>query len=154
MVIKYLSVGQESWFSYQQVALDVLFQMRYDSMHNSKKKPSDRQRGETPPVFTPLKACFAYCFAQWCSLLTSASIPLHFGLSLSNPLEQISLPYINWKGTFKAFIGGMAAWFATRNWRVTNVVPFYIWYSMNEQVYLLPWIRAKLVDSWAAHNLS
>ena len=88
------------------------------------------------------------------ALLTSASIPLHFGLSLSNPLEQISLPYINWKGTFKAFIGGMAAWFATRNWRVTNVVPFYIWYSMNEQVYLLPWIRAKLVDSWAAHNLS
>ena len=65
MIIKYLSVGQLSWFLYQQVALNVLFQMRYDSMHKSKRQPSDRQRAETPPVITSLKHCFAYCFAQW-----------------------------------------------------------------------------------------
>ena len=39
--------------------------MRYDSLHNSKKQLYDRQRTETPPVFTPLKQCFAYCFAHW-----------------------------------------------------------------------------------------
>jgi len=67
MIIKYQSVGQWSWFSYQHVALNVLFQMRYDSLPNSKKQLSDRQRGWTPSVFTQLKDCFAYCFAQWCS---------------------------------------------------------------------------------------
>ena len=67
MIIKYLSVGQWSWFSYQHVALNVLFQMRYESTPNSKKQPSDRQRAETPPVFTPLKAWFVYCFALCCS---------------------------------------------------------------------------------------
>ena len=35
MIIKYLSVGQLSKFIYQQVALNVLFQMRYDSLLNS-----------------------------------------------------------------------------------------------------------------------
>ena len=123
MIIKYLSVGHGSWFWNQQVTLNVLFQMRYDSMHKSKRQPSDRQRAETPPVFSPLKACFPYCLHSD-ALLTSASIPLHFGLSLSNPLEQINLPYINWKRTFIAFIWGMAAWFATTGLTVTTVVPF------------------------------
>ena len=67
MIIKYLSVGQWSWFSYQQVALYVLFQMRYDSTPNSKKQPSDRQRAMSTPVFTPFMAWFAYCFALCCS---------------------------------------------------------------------------------------
>ena len=44
MIIKYLSVGQGSWFSNQQVALNVLFHMRYDSMPYSKKQPSDRPK--------------------------------------------------------------------------------------------------------------
>ena len=47
MVIKYLSVGQMSKFIYQQVALNVLFQMRYDSILNSKKHPNDSQRAES-----------------------------------------------------------------------------------------------------------
>ena len=66
MVIKYLSVGQISRFLYQQIALDVLFQMRYDSFPNSNKQPNDSLKAETPPVFSHLKHCFAYCFAQWC----------------------------------------------------------------------------------------
>ena len=45
MIIKYLSVWLQSWFSYQQVALIILFQMRYDSLLNSMKQPSDSQRG-------------------------------------------------------------------------------------------------------------
>ena len=65
IIIKYLSVRQWSWFSYQQVALNVLFQMRYDSFPNSNKQPSDSLRAETPPVFITLKPCFAYCLAQW-----------------------------------------------------------------------------------------
>ena len=36
---------QQSYFSYQQVALNPLFQMRYDSLANSKKQRSDSQRG-------------------------------------------------------------------------------------------------------------
>ena len=64
MVIKYLSVGQMSIFLYQQIALDVLFQMRYDSLPNSNKQPSDSLKAEATPVFTPNLDCFAYCFAQ------------------------------------------------------------------------------------------
>ena len=66
MIIKYLSVGLWSWFLHQQEALNVLFHLRYDSMPNSKKQPSDRLSAETPPVFTPFKHSFAYCSAQWC----------------------------------------------------------------------------------------
>ena len=44
MIIKYLSVGLQSWFLYQQVAWNSLFQMRYDSLPNSEKQPSDCQR--------------------------------------------------------------------------------------------------------------
>ena len=35
MTIKYLSVGQWSWFLYQQVALNALSQIRYDGLPNS-----------------------------------------------------------------------------------------------------------------------
>ena len=51
MIIKYLSVWLQSWFSYQQVALIILFQMRYDSLLNSKKQPSDSQRGLSSSCF-------------------------------------------------------------------------------------------------------
>ena len=51
MIIKYLSVGLQSWFSYQQVALNPLFQMRYDSLPNSEKQPSDSQRGSSNSCF-------------------------------------------------------------------------------------------------------
>ena len=45
MVRKYLSDGQITRFLCQQIALDVLFHMRYDNIPNSKKHPNDRQRG-------------------------------------------------------------------------------------------------------------
>ena len=51
-------------FLYQQIALDVLFQMRYDSLPNSNKQPCDSLRAEATPVFTSKQDCFAYCFAQ------------------------------------------------------------------------------------------
>ena len=51
MIIKYLSVGLQSWFSYQQVALNLLFQMRYDSLPNSNQQPSDRLRAQASPCF-------------------------------------------------------------------------------------------------------
>ena len=37
--------------------------MRYDSFPNSNQQPSDSLRADTPPVFIPLRYCFAYCFA-------------------------------------------------------------------------------------------
>ena len=40
--------------------------MRYNSLHNSKKQPNDRQRGWDTPSFHIKLACFAYCFAHWC----------------------------------------------------------------------------------------
>ena len=61
MIIKYLSVGQGSWFSNQQVALNVLFNMRYESIPYSKKQPSDRQRGWDTSCFHPLKHCLLCC---------------------------------------------------------------------------------------------
>ena len=67
MVIKYLSVDQMIWFIYQQIALDVLFQMRYDSLPNSNKHSTDRLKAEATPVFTSNQDCFAYCFVQWWS---------------------------------------------------------------------------------------
>ena len=42
---------------------------------------------------------FALCVAP-----ASTSIPQHFGLPLCNPLEQIMLPYLIWKGIAIAFI--------------------------------------------------
>ena len=53
-----------SRFLYQQIALDVLFQMRYGSLPNSNKQPSDSLKSEATPVFTSKQDCFAYCFAQ------------------------------------------------------------------------------------------
>merc|ERR1712117_10564 len=54
-------------FLYQQIALDVLFQMRYDSLPNSLRQPSESLKAEATPVFTSKQDCFAYCFAQRCS---------------------------------------------------------------------------------------
>ena len=51
-------------FLHQQIALDVLFQMRYDSLPNSNKQPCDRMKAEATPVFTSKQDCFAYYFAQ------------------------------------------------------------------------------------------
>ena len=65
MVRKYLSVGQISKFIYQQIALDVLFQMRYGSLLNSNKQPSDSLRAEATPVFSSLQYC---CFLLFCFL--------------------------------------------------------------------------------------
>ena len=62
MITKYLSVGLWSWFSYQQVALNVLFQMRYESIPYSKKQPSDRQRGWDTSCFHPIQALFCLLF--------------------------------------------------------------------------------------------
>ena len=42
-------------------------------------------------------------------LLGSAGMPVHFGLSLCNLLEQISPPYPIWKGTYIAFIWSIEA---------------------------------------------
>ena len=108
MIIKYLSVGLQSWFLYQQEALNLLFQMRYDSLPNSNKQPSDRQKALRTPIFTSKQDCFAYCFAQR-AFLGSTNYPLHFGLSLSHSLEQIRPPYTIWKGTYLAFIWGWVA---------------------------------------------
>ena len=65
MTIKYLSVGQMSRFIYQQIALDVLFQMRYGSLLNSKKQQSDSLRAKATPVFSSLPYC---CFLLFCFL--------------------------------------------------------------------------------------
>ena len=92
MVIKYLSVGQMVLFIYQQIALDVLFQMRYDSLPNSNKQSSDSLKPEATPVFTSNQDCFAYCFHSD-GPLGSASIPPHFGLPLCNHLKDIRPPY-------------------------------------------------------------
>ena len=53
-----------STFLYQQIALDVLFKMRYDSMPNSIRQPSESLKAEATPVFTSKQDCFAYSFAQ------------------------------------------------------------------------------------------
>ena len=66
MVRKYLSVGQISKFIYQQIALDVLFQMRYGSLLNSNKQPSGSLGAESTPVFSSLQY---YCFLLLCLLL-------------------------------------------------------------------------------------
>ena len=70
MVIKYLSVGQISKFIYQQIALDVLFQMRYGSLLNSNQQPSDSLRTEATPVFSSLQYC---CFVLFCFLFLPES---------------------------------------------------------------------------------
>ena len=65
MVIKYLSVGQIAKIIYLQIALDVLFQMRYGSLLNSNKQPSDIMRAEATPVFSSVQYC---CFLLFCLL--------------------------------------------------------------------------------------
>ena len=61
-------------------------------------------------------------------LLSTHSLP-HFGLSLCNPLEQISPPYINWKGTYMALIWGIKPWSATRGCRDISGVNVYLLYA-------------------------
>ena len=62
-------------------------------------------------------------FQTWfLGVLGSTSFPLHFGLSLCNPLKQIRLPYPIWKGTCIPFIWGRVAWSASRGYRVTGPV--------------------------------
>ena len=48
--------------------------------------------------------------AWFCGVPGSTDSPLHFGLYLCNQLEQIRLPYGNWKGTSIAFIWGIKGW--------------------------------------------
>ena len=70
MVIKYLSVGQMTRFIHQQIAVDVLFQMRYGSLLNSNKQPSDSLRAEATPDFSSVQSC---CFLLFCSLFLPVS---------------------------------------------------------------------------------
>ena len=92
MVIKYLSVGQMSKFIYQQIALDVLFQMRYDSLPNSNKQPSDSLKAEATPVFTSKQDCFAYYFARlWGSPLITPGQPDSIKISEKSRIYQIKL---------------------------------------------------------------
>ena len=53
----YLSVGPWSKFIYQEIALNVLFLMRYNGSYNSKKQTSDSKRAEATSVFTSLYYC-------------------------------------------------------------------------------------------------
>ena len=46
----------------------------------------------------------SYSTGLYCILLTSTDTPIHFGLSLWNPLDRTRLPYPIWKGTYLAFI--------------------------------------------------
>ena len=77
MIIKYLSVGLQSWFLYQQLALNPLFQMRYDSLANSKKQPSDSKSGWSKCCFhiTPLLLVLP-ASKTWLSNLVSLTQPL------------------------------------------------------------------------------
>ena len=59
------------------------------------------------------------CFGVW---LLSTSYLQHFGLSLCNPLKQIRLPYMVWKGTSIAFIWGIKASSTTRGCRATKFI--------------------------------
>ena len=69
MTIKCLSFGQISRFIYQQIALHVLFQMRY----NSPPTPTNSQMTvwelRQPLVFTSLQYCcfLLFCFLFWLS---------------------------------------------------------------------------------------
>ena len=102
MIIKCPSVGLESWFSYQQVALNVLFQMGYDSLPNSNKQPSDSLKAEATPVFTSNQDCFAYCFAQWCSPGVCRHASSFWSVTLQ-PLgaDQSTIPHM--KGELPSF---------------------------------------------------
>ena len=64
MIIKYLSVGQVTRFHYQEIALDVLFHMRYESIPNSNKQLSDSLKAEATFLLASNQDCFAYCFAH------------------------------------------------------------------------------------------
>ena len=133
MIIKYLSVGQGSWFSNQQVALNVLFHMRYDSMPYSKKQPSDNLRAETPPVFTPFKHSFAYCSAQWCPPGVCRH-PSPFWSVTLQPLgaDQSTIPHM--KGDLHSFHMRYISMLCSR-----RLQRFWLWNSLSESSLVLLW---------------
>ena len=53
-----------SRFIYQQIALDVFFQMRYNSLPKSNKQQKDSLRYEATPAFSSLQYCSFFCFAS------------------------------------------------------------------------------------------
>ena len=138
MIIKYLSFGQQSWFSNQQVALNVLFQMRYDSMPYSKKQPSDNLRAETPPVFTPFKHSFAYCSAQWCPPGVCRH-PSPFWSVTLQPLgaDQSTIPHM--KGDLHSFHMRYISMLCSR-----RLQRFWLWNSLSESS-LVVW-KMPLID--------
>ena len=131
MVIKYLSVGQMSRFLYQQIALDVLFQMRYGSLPNSNKQPSDSLKSEATPVFTSKQDCFAYCFAQWCSPGVCRH-PSSFWSVTLQPLgaDQSTIPHM--KGDIHSSNMGYSSILSTN-----RLQRYGLWNSLNRS-YLVP----------------
>ena len=67
-------------------------------------------------------------------LLGFTDMPLHFGMSLCNPLKDNNLPYTRWKGTCIAFIWGRVAWSAPRGCRETSSVSL----KMAQALYITP----------------
>ena len=70
----------------------------------------------------------SYSTGLCCILLTSTNIPLHFGLSLWNPLEQISSPYAIWKRDIHSFhLRYKSLICPKRLQRKFNFGPLYVW---------------------------
>ena len=131
MIIKYLSVGQWSWLLHQQVALNVLFQMRYESISNSKKQPSDSQKAKATPVFTLNQACFAYCYAQWCSPGVCRHASSFWSVTLQ-PLgaDKSTIPHM--KGNLHSFHMMCISMPCSR-----RLQRFWIWNSLSESSLVL-----------------
>ena len=140
MIIKYLSVGLWSWFSYQQVALNVLFQMGYDSLPNSNKQPSDSLKAEATPVFTSNQDCFAYCFAQWCSPGVCRHASSFWSVTLQ-PLgaDQSTIPHM--KGAFHSFHMRYISMPCSK-----RLQRFWLWNSLSESS-LVPSLHAPVISS-------
>ena len=106
MIIKYLSVGLQSWFTYQQVAWNTLFQMRYDSLPNSEKQPCDSQRGWSNSCFHISLILFLLPASKTClSNLVSHSVTSwsRWGYHISFERGDLGLytDTKNWKFSFK-----------------------------------------------------
>ena len=147
MTIKYLSVGQMSRFIYQQIALDVLFQMRYNSLPNSNKQPNDSLKAETPPVFSHLKHCFAYCFAQWCPPGVCRH-PSSFWSVTLQPLgaDQSTIPHM--KGDLHSFHMRYISMLCSR-----RLQRFWLWNSLSESsLVYLPVSSLYLIAATSAHK--
>ena len=90
----------------------------------------------------------SYSTGLYWVLLGFTDMPLHFGMSLCNPLKDNKLPYTRWKGTCIAFIWGRVAWSAPRGCRETSSVSLkmaqasYIWsyciMSVASSIYSFP----------------